>query len=82
MSDITILTERDRALVEAGYWPIDVDPARVMSEAEIASAMLSDERRERVREMQRAGYRALAHKGYIAYSKCDVGPDVPGGGAA
>ena len=37
-SNVSVLTERDRLLVEAGYLPVDVDFHRRLTEQEVAQA--------------------------------------------
>lgn len=76
MSELSTLTDRDRALVEAGFWPIDVDPPLRISETQL-QRMFSPERRARIMELLSRGFVAFSHRGYVAYSKCEAGCDIP-----
>lgn len=67
MSDVSILTERDRQLVEAGYLPIDIDPARPLTNVE--RDRMSSEQRSRIFAVERLGYEAIVHKGYLGYRR-------------
>jgi hypothetical protein len=62
---MTILTERDRQLVEAGYLPIDVDPPRKISARERET--FSDDRREHIARLEAAGFEARVGRGAMFY---------------
>jgi hypothetical protein len=67
--EVSQLTERDRALVELGNLPIDVDPPRAMSVGEISHA-------QRIGMMQGIDlreYKPLIHLGVICYERRQAG---------
>jgi hypothetical protein len=89
-TDFTILTKRDTDLVQAGYWPVDCEPARKLNEIEIAEKRRDYEERGRTWPDPLL-FIPCVHRGTLMFqrrtellgtiSSVDVGSDIPGGGA-
>lgn len=62
MSDVSVLTERDRALVDAGRMPIDIDPPRPMTKTEIREQKLA-------KWLDLSVWEPVVHRGYIAWRR-------------
>lgn len=64
--NISTLTDRDRALVRVGLWPIDCDPARPLNEYELRDLVRG---RFDVTVPDLALYEPMIERGYLCFRK-------------